>query len=338
MFNIRRCSRSSSLLTLALTTVLLGLASTSIWAAPEDDIPTKKRQRLAPGVETVIPVARAEQETGEVHPSIVEIKAEETDWDPQEARSKSQTLDEQATDTFFRRGVWHLQFAFKPLRMIKVDVPQPNGKMKQKLVWYMVFRITNNGQHMTPVRQPDGEWTKGEHKIERVDDAEKMLATIGPHRFIPTFLLKSYETGKEYRDQIIPVAKAAIFRKEQPPVDIENFYNTVEISRNPIPVSSDENDRSVWGVVTWMDLDPEIDYFAVFVKGLTNAYKWTDPPGAYKQGDPPGTGREFLYKTLKLNFTRHGDEFDQREEEIRLGIDGRASGVDPQVDYEWIYR
>lgn len=36
-------------------------------------------------------------------------------------------------------------------------------------------------------------------------------------------------------------------------------------------------------------------------------------------------------KVLQLNFSRPGDEFLQREEEVKLGIKGR-------VDWEWIYR
>ncbi len=327
------CRRFLAVACAVMATAFLFTAP-ALQAVEEDE---KQYRKLAPGVETVIRVERAENETGEKHP-IVELKAANIPWDPQEAAAKTRTLDEVADDAFFRRGVWHLQFAFKPLRMIRVDVPQQNGKMKKKLIWYMVYRITNHGKHMTPKQLPDQDWSDGGYEIKRVDDAKKMLANVGPHRFIPTFTLRSYETQEEYRDQIIPVAKAAIYRKEQPPVEMENFLNTVEISRKPIPVTTDEKDRSVWGVVTWMDIDSEIDYFAIYVKGLTNAYKWSDPAGAYKAGDPPGTGRKFVYKTLKLNFSRHGDEFEQREEEIRLGIDDRAPGIPPQVDYEWIYR
>ncbi|REJ97195.1 MAG: hypothetical protein DWQ35_03015 [Planctomycetota bacterium] len=325
---------------IAVVLMLTAVAASPLaWSAEDDrDAAEQRRYRqLAPGVETVVPVARSEEETGEEHP-IVEVKAANLAWDPQEAVAKSHTLDERANATMFRRGIWHLQFAFKPMRMIRVDVPQPNGRMKEKLVWYMVFRITNNGQHMTPEQSEEEGAPPNASTIARVDGHEQMLANIGPIRFIPNFTLRSYETGREYRDQIIPVAKAAIYRREQPPVELADFQNTVEISRRPIPVSTDENDRSVWGVVTWMDLNPTMDYFAVFLQGLTNAYKWSDPSGAYQAGKPPGTGRRFLHKTLKLNFSRTGDEFDQREEEIHLGIDGRAPGIDAQVDYEWVDR
>ena len=39
---------------------------------------------------------------------------------------------------------------------------------------------------------------------------------------------------------------------------------------------------------TW--IDPRIDFFSVFVGGLTNAFQFEDVPGGFKPGDPPGTG------------------------------------------------
>ena len=37
------------------------------------------------------------------------------------------------------------------------------------------------------------------------------------------------------------------------------------------------------------------------------------------------------YKTLQMNFYRPGDEFDAREDEIQLGVDGHPN-------YQWLYR
>ena len=36
------------------------------------------------------------------------------------------------------------------MRMVYVDIPQPNGKMQRKLVWYMVYRVRNLGGHIKP--------------------------------------------------------------------------------------------------------------------------------------------------------------------------------------------
>ena len=98
------------------------------------------------------------------------------------------------------------------------------------------------------------------------------------------------------------------------------LLNSVEMAEQPIPVSDGRIDRGVWGVATWADIDPRIDFFSVYVGGLTNAYRWEDPAGAYKPGDPPGKGRQFARKTLQLNFWRPGDEILQDEREIRFGV------------------
>ena len=99
--------------------------------------------------------------------------------------------------------------------------------------------------------------------------------------------------------------------------------------------------QGIWGVATWEDVDPAIDFFSVFVGGLSNALKWHDPSGAYQTGDLPGKGRKFLRKTLQLNFWRPGDDLAENEREIRYGIPpGRAKiyDCDEGVAHRWVYR
>jgi len=116
-----------------------------------------------------------------------------------------------------------------------------------------------------------------------------------------------------------------------------------------IPLSDERLDRSVWGVATWEDIDPRMDFLAVFVGGLTNAFQTEDPPGAYKAGDPPGTGRIYRYKNLQLNFWRPSDPVLEHEEEIRFGVPADPDpamqqqifdryGVKARLDYVWVYR
>ncbi len=114
----------------------------------------------------------------------------------------------------------------------------------------------------------------------------------------------------------------------------------MEIAQQPIPVS-DRIDRGVWGVATWVDVDPRIDFFSIYVGGLTNAYRWTDNAGAYHLGDSPGKGRQFEHKTLQLNFWRPGDEIDLNEREFRYGVPldkAALYSVPDGVAYRWIYR
>jgi hypothetical protein len=269
---------------------------------------------IAPGVEVTISPDRQEEETFSTQ-DIVEILhgIPGLDWTPKLA-PKTQTLREMATQTVFRRDIWCLELTFKPVRMIWVDVPQASGKMQRKLIWYMVYHVKNTGKHLKPTKQDDGSYA--------MQESDRDV------RFFPQIVLESHEYKKAYLDRLIPVAISAIQQKEDPN---RKLLNSVEISNKLIPVSTDLVDHSVWGVATWEDVDPRIDFFSLYVQGLTNAYRWIDPPAAFKKGDPPGQGRMLLAKTLVLNFWRPGDEYVEDQRIIRFGIPGK-------VDYSWVYR
>ncbi|HEX4143000.1 MAG TPA: hypothetical protein VHY91_05580 [Pirellulales bacterium] len=278
------------------------------------DAGPEKFRSLAPGVEITIAPDEQEDETTSTH-DIVEILNGIPDlkWTPK-TEPTTQTLSQLATGTVFRRDIWCLEFTFKPVRMLWVDVPQPSGKMQRKLIWYLLYHVTNRGQHLHPKRGEDGAY-----EITRVDSDV---------RFIPQFVLESQEYKKSYLDRVIPVAIEEIRKKEDPN---RQLLNSVEISAAKIPVSSDGLDRPVWGVATWEDVDSRIDYFSISIEGLTNAYLWTDRPEAFHPGDPPGKGRTLTEKTLVLNFWRPGDEFVEDQRFIRYGMPGK-------VDYSWVYR
>ena len=83
------------------------------------------------------------------------------------------------------------------------------------------------------------------------------------------------------------------------------------------------NERERSGLGQQLDVSMQ----AAVVWTLMNATGYPPNTG----GDPPGTGRRYAQKVLKINFSRPGDEYLQRETEIHLGLKG-------QVDWEWIYR
>jgi len=249
---------------------------------------------LAPGVMRSVDPELHEGETVSRH-DVVELLAVDPEL-------------ELAKDVVFRRIIWHLEFQYKPMRMILVDVPQADGRMKRKLIWYMVYSVSNPGKVMPSVQAADGTY--------QLQDSDQ------PVRFIPEFRLASHEFNKVYPDRVIPIAMGPIRMREDPN---REFYNSVEMVR-PI-----EPGKTVWGAVTWEDVDPRIDRFSVYVNGLTNAYRWEDTPGAFKPGDPIGKGRKWVRKTLKLNFWRPGDEYYEHEKEFRVGLPG-------EVDYGWVYR
>lgn len=274
---------------------------------------TTPYRQLAPGVEITISPNHQEGETVSTADVIEILKGiPNLEWKPKFS-SETRTLKEMATQTQFRREIWCLEFTFKPVRTIWVDVPQRSGKMQRKLIWYLLYHVRNTGGSYQPARQDDGTYL-----IKPVD---REL------RFFPQFVLESHEYQKAYLDRIIPVAVAAIQQKEDPN---RKLLNSVEIGSQLIPVSTDLVDKSVWGVATWEDVDPRVDFFSVFVEGLTNAYQWTDP-ATFKAGDAPTTGRTFLQKNLMLNFWRPGDEYQPEKQTTRFGIPGK-------VDYSWVYR
>lgn len=258
-------------------------------------------RKLAPGVLETVPPVRQLEETVTRH-DVTELIAVDSkfNW---------------AQDVPFRHSVWMLEFQFKPVRMLWVDVPGNEGRMQRKLIWYMVYSVTNPGRVMHPIEDADKTYT-----VEAVDK---------PVRFIPLFSIEAHnrlqdETDgftKVYSDKYIPVALASIRARED---RYRQFRSTVEMPRTEIAVG-----ETVWGIATWEDIDPRIVWLSVYIEGLTNAYRWTDDAAKFAAD---GRGYRSMYrKVLKLNFWRPGDEYSLKENQIRLGVPG-------QREYEWVWR
>lgn len=293
-------SRTSSSLCLGILAVAVGWAPCPLLgqdAPPAPARPAKSGYRqLAPGVMKVVKPELLTEETFSRH-DVVELLAVDPafDW---------------AKDTPFRREIWGLEFQFKVMRMIWVDIPHPEtDRMQRKLVWYLVYSVTNSEKAFQPVKQADGTWA-----VEHVDR---------PLTFIPQFLLEVPRFDKVYPARLIPVAMGPIRMREDPN---RRFLNTVEMSQQTL-----QPGEAAWGIATWLEIDSRTDTFSVYVRGLTNAYRWRDEPGAFQKGDPLGKGRRLSRKTLKLNFWRPGDEFLENEAEVRYGAPGA-------LDFEWVWR
>ncbi len=278
---------------------------------------------FAPGVVTTISPERLYGETVSTH-DVVELRTPDLKHSPHYT-PESRTLYAMAGGTKFHRKIWALEFNFKPLRMLQVDIPQPTGHMQRKLVWYLVYNVRNLGEELVPAEKEDGTF--------------EVRTTAEELQFIPHLVLESHEFGKVYLDRIIPAALGPIQRREAPHVPL---LTSVEMAETPIRVSAGRDSRPVWGVAMWEDVDPRIDFLSIYVDGLTNAYRAEDDPQVkHQRGDPPGKGRRIKRKTLQLNFWRPGDTVDESEEEIRFSTPaGREAiyGVKPGVDYTWVYR
>ncbi|MDR2762551.1 MAG: hypothetical protein LBB88_08135 [Planctomycetaceae bacterium] len=303
----------------------------------------------------------------------------------------------------FTRDVWCFQFSFKPLRVIDVDIPNKDGTLDKKTVWYLVYNVKNigpaditsvikeqkvagstGGKETTfksveyDIKKAGSIGTKVDQKAERaaIDDINKSaeivhsdettefkiditgdtyaalqnlkgtyVPTAGEDRaisFIPQFILASDrvvldstfsgidpETGKAifktvtdqqvYVDRFLPLAIPSIMRREGMKATPET---SVSISNKQIKSGED-----YWGVAMWVNVDPRINKFSVYVSGLTNAYKWEDVD---PKNVTPGKGRKMERKILKINLWRKGDKYSIDNNQFQTGQTGG-------VDYEWIF-
>lgn len=330
MFSANLTSRwltGSRMVALAL---VVAFSWSNLLTAQEADEAASAGPRFAPGVLTTIEPNLEPSDTVNVH-DMVEIRADKALQRTPNLLSESRTLFEIAEDAEFRQSIWCLEFSFKPLRMMYVDIPQPNMKMQRKLIWYMVYRVRNTGAGLVPEREENGTFTT-------------VKQSLGPQRFIPQFFLNSLDRNaegdpvrKSYLDRILPSAVTAIARRELPGGQL---LNNVEISEQLLEPEEGRAVGGLWGVATWEDVDPEIDFLAIYVRGLSNAYQWEDAAD-FEVGSAPGTGRKFQRKVLQLNFWRPGDSYAEHENEIRFGsAPGYAGyyGTPEGVAYQWIYR
>lgn len=297
---------------------------------------TQQQTDFAPGIVTVIAPDANPEETfdGPLTLKTVLDANPELEWNADHFvdgtphfEPRSRTLVEMAKQVVMRREIYCLEFSFKPLRQMYVDVPVADGRMQRKLVWYMVYRVRYRGGDLRPAADDIG----GSKLYKRLESI-----AYDSRRFFPLVYLKDHVSGSEYLDRIIPSAKQRIALREQITAPL---YDSVEISRQRIPRSSDPKAPGTWGILTWVDVNPTIDYLSVYVSGLTNAF----------EQDGEGEDAPYRRKALQLNFFRPGDAMAQTEDEIRLGVpafdDEREQqyvlekyNVSEPVNFQWLFR
>jgi hypothetical protein len=294
-------------------------------------------RKLASGVLTVVPSDQDAEDTAlgpfdldfvAKHPELAWTAPDFPENQPNFA-SPAETLLVQSRGVTFRHPVWGLEFAFKPARLIEVDIPSSSGKMQRKTVWYLLYRVRYTGNDLNPTvpDTSDSEAIPGE-------PARVMFESV---RFLPKFTLLSKERRVMMDAQVLQPALDAIAAKERVP---GKLMDHIEISRAELKLSRSEEDNSVWGVATWTDVDPRVDFFAIDVRGLTNAYQINVDSGGEKR---------YLRKTLRIYFWRPGDSIDVSRDRVFLGPPAYEDpervkyflsqfGLKERLDYEWIYR
>lgn len=267
---------------------------------------------LAPGVLTVIP-PRASSDSHAIRGDLLEVTrglARERQWTPKQAAANT-TLLERAKNREFERAIWCLEFAFKPPRLIDVDVPAGELKMQRKRLWYLVYRVRNTGGRRTVIDKDD--------PTKRTVEAVEM-----PVRFVPHFVLESLEgltesegdtAYRSYLDRVVPNAMGPIRRREDP---ARELFDSASMSATEIPPGGER-----WGVAVWEDIDPRIDFFTISVRGLTNAIRWREKAGAtFAKNLPPAAEMDHALESLRLDFWRPGDDRDEVEDEMSVGYAG----------------
>lgn len=325
------------MLALTPTTVTLAQQADSTAANQPSQEPVRTEStRFAPGVLNVIAPAPHPDETFsgpetlksliEAHPEIEWGAPQFSDGRPN-FDPRTRTLVEMARQVIYRREIYSFEFSFKPLRQIYLDVPQPNGRMARKLVWYMVYRLRYTGGDLRPAADEVG----GKKLYKRLESV-----SYDARRAFPMFVLENHVSGKKYLDRILPTAKDKIAAREQITAPL---HDSIEITTVEIPRSSDEAAPGVWGVVTWEDVDPSIDFLSIYVYGLTNAFRQ----------DGEGDDAPYTKKALQLNFYRPGDAYRQIEDRVRFGVPAfedeneqeyilKQYGLEKRLDYQWVFR
>ena len=269
-----------------------------------------------------------------------------------------------ASDLFFEKQIWQLQFSYKNVRTIDVDYPTADGKLKTKRVWYLVYSVTNTGKQLKAVQD---ESVKSDVSQTIIDENRKAVKFEFPSNnlkgvyrgeevtyekgdeegaieFVPRFVFAS----ASIQERLVYERKKSggLFYGQKRGAEEALYYDTFDpiafakIARKEGRKGQDFLDttrvsnrkilpgETVWGIATWTDVDPRIDKFSVYVSGLTNALQWEIAEES-DGDDQVGAGRDVWRKVLKINFMTPGDEAHSGKE-IYNNLPG-------ELDYEWIY-
>lgn len=211
--------------------------------------------------------------------------------------------------------LWIMELEYKPIRMVRVDVTDPVTKKTQReLVWYMVYRgirrdyttyftDTTKDELIRKLRDP---------ALQPVNEEDPAV----PPMLAPHFTLVTTDEGSQkiYNDWVLPDVQKYIARREG--LTLRSAVQAIQ----PVPPLADDpaDQEVVQGVAIWRNVDPQTDYFSVFMSGFSNGYRI---------GKGPNGERMVERKTIVQKFWRPGDQFDQEEQEVRI-----------QGKPEWIYR
>ena len=132
-----------------------------------------------------------------------------------------------------KQGIWVLDFAYKPLRIITLDIP---GKGRRQ-IHYLYYKVVNR--------------------------------TGPPRMFAPQFIMVN-ENGEKFEDTVLPQAIPLIQTREDAAIPVLGAVNVVGMIP---PSTKPNVDDAVFGVAVWEKWDPKADRFSIYVRGLSDGYK-----------------------------------------------------------------
>jgi hypothetical protein len=137
-----------------------------------------------------------------------------------------------------QQGIWLLDFAYKPLRIKTVELPNKGRRQ----LHYLYFKVVNR--------------------------------TGLPRMFVPQFIMVN-EKGEKFEDNVVPQAVPAIQAREDPTIPLLGAVNIMGVIP---PSTKPDVDDAVYGVAVWEKWDPKADRFSIYVRGLSDGYKEVPGP------------------------------------------------------------
>lgn len=281
--------------------------------------PAWGQRPLAPGVLKVIPAEIDQRDAHSLPMSVPGLVA--PSYIP-EVFPETDTLHASTRQVVMFRDVYQYEFAFLPLRQIKVNAINTAGDNRQVNVWFLPFRVRDVGATITheSFQDPKFGFTDSEPKA----GVDQLDANVLHKRFFGNFVLtgwvQTYENGPggeqvpkyhevEYQNMTLPQIHAQVAREEDPE---QEYFDCVQLAQQILekyPAESDQGGK--WGIAIWYNVDPRLDYVSVKVSGLTNAFRLEHLPD---------NNIRVKQRILQLNFWRPGDAIDQHEDRIIYGI------------------
>jgi len=220
-----------------------------------------------------------------------------------------------AKEIRYVRDIWCLQFSFKPVRIIEVDIPNTEGNYDKKQIWYLVYNVKNLGPAELDEKQinsalgsavPAGnernfpvptDTTLNEVPRSAPLIVRQQTGVFAPQsgsseaiRFVPQFILATNrlvlgtepvedpETGKtEWKTNTTEAAYTdCVIPLALLAIQKREGMEAMPETAVTISQKTIKPGEDLWGVAMWTDVDPRINEFSIFVSGLTNAYLWAN--------------------------------------------------------------